>query len=372
MKLLIVVIAVVLMTWKVEANWVKEMENPGLYEGDMVLSPDQMKEVKQGTFTFSSTSKKNKLWPNGVVPYTVNSDLARESEFKREFDIAIAQYHKYTCLRFKKRTNEGGYINFYKGGGCSSPVGYGGRRNGVSLSKGCWWRTTIMHEIAHSLGFHHEQSRPDRDNYVKILTHNIHSGTEHNFRKQNSYDVDSKGTPYDYLSMMHYSWNAFGKDQRMTIQTKDQSMQYEIGQDEGFSHIDIEQINRLYGCTGTYPTLPPYVKPPPGCYDLGGACVKGAWEGNCNKREWKSYMHSKCRKSCKLCGGGPRPSGTPVTLPPWSEPTTKSTTKKTGGGGNCRDRVVDCQRLGKHRCTDSNPVWKDYMERNCKKYCNKC
>lgn len=43
----------------------------------MVLSPDQMKEVKQGTFTFSSTSKKSKLWPNGVVPYTVNSDLGK-------------------------------------------------------------------------------------------------------------------------------------------------------------------------------------------------------------------------------------------------------------------------------------------------------
>ena len=35
---------------------------------------------------------------------------------------------------------------------CSSPVGYTGTANRITLGRGCWWRSTIMHEIGHSLG----------------------------------------------------------------------------------------------------------------------------------------------------------------------------------------------------------------------------
>ena len=34
----------------------------------------------------------------------------------------------------------------------------------------------IVHEIAHSLGFFHEHSRPDRDQYVSVLWDNIEGG----------------------------------------------------------------------------------------------------------------------------------------------------------------------------------------------------
>ena len=76
-------------------------------------------------------------------------------------------------------------------------------------------------------------------------------GTEHNFKKQSSSSTNSVGTPYDYRSMMHYSWDAFSKNNRVTIQTKDPRYQYEIGVgqgDWGFSPIDVQQINKLYSC----------------------------------------------------------------------------------------------------------------------------
>ena len=58
------------------------------------------------------------------------------------------------------------------------------------------------HELLHAMGVFHEQSRMDRDKYVRILTQNIKSPFASQFRKhQNS---DTFGIPYDYKSIMHY------------------------------------------------------------------------------------------------------------------------------------------------------------------------
>ena len=57
---------------------------------------------------------------------------------------------------------------------CSSPVGYRyNRRNDISLGGGCQYLGTTMHEIGHSIGLYHEQSRPDRDKFVRIIWNNI-------------------------------------------------------------------------------------------------------------------------------------------------------------------------------------------------------
>ena len=46
----------------------------------------------------------------------------------------------------------------------------------MSIGRGCERKGIVMHEMFHALGRWHEQSRPDRDQFVRILTDNIRSG----------------------------------------------------------------------------------------------------------------------------------------------------------------------------------------------------
>ncbi|TOF77904.1 hypothetical protein CGJ15_26690, partial [Vibrio parahaemolyticus] len=89
----------------------------------------------------------------------------------------------------------------------------------------------------HALGFHHEQSRTDRDDYVTIMWENIESGYEHNFNKYSADVISGFGEDYDYGSVMHYSAYAFSANNEKTIVTLDPDAV--IGQREHLSEVDV-------------------------------------------------------------------------------------------------------------------------------------
>ena len=72
---------------------------------------------------------------------------------------------------------------------------------------GCWFEDTVVHEFIHAFGFHHEQVRPDRDNYVEIIYENIPGDKVHNFNLFTG--SHTYGVQYDGFSVMHYSSTAF-------------------------------------------------------------------------------------------------------------------------------------------------------------------
>lgn len=86
-------------------------------------------------------------------------------------------YHRYTCIRFKPYTGEeNDYIRITAGNsGCWSSVGRIGGRQDVNLQvPGCLTQKgTAIHELMHAVGFLHEHSRYERDDYVNILWQNI-------------------------------------------------------------------------------------------------------------------------------------------------------------------------------------------------------
>jgi len=299
------------------SEWAPAMENPGLYEGDMILDPEQLRAAQDGRLTYATTI--GKQWPGAIVYYDYKLDVQARPRAQQVIQQAIAEYHKKTCIRFKKRTTEPHYIQFHIGQGCSSYVGYGGGRKWpmpVSLAQGCWRKGIVIHELGHALGMFHEQSRPDRDEHVKINWQNIEKDMEFNFKKQKSSNIDSLGTVYDYASVMHYGQTAFGIKQNnkrlITIETIDSSKQSTIGNRIGLSPVDVLQINKLYKCKGTLPppstekpvvtenpsnTKKPVTVNPTDCKDSNERSCPG-WRSICVTHP---HIASICKKTCKLC-----------------------------------------------------------------------
>ena len=94
---------------------------------------------------------------------------------------------------------------------CWSYVGKQGGDQKISIGLSgqpfCKYLGVLLHELGHSLGFFHEQTRPDRDSYIQIVWENMIASAHLNFIRYSSYEINSLSIPYDYASIMHYPNN---------------------------------------------------------------------------------------------------------------------------------------------------------------------
>ncbi|KAK2707090.1 blastula protease 10-like [Artemia franciscana] len=227
------------------------------YVGDMVFN-------EESWLVFNSPVRKvifseQYRWPkdeNGdtILPYEIDSTFTGNIS---AIDSAISDWSEKTCVRFYELSDpnlpEGKnstWIKIQSSGPriCNSYVGkvLDGPQP-LNLGDGCDTKETATHEIGHALGFFHEHQRQDRNEYLKIFLSNVETDRENNFEIPNG--IDNFDVPYDYLSNMHYSWNAFGTDRsKPTMLPVDITKRYLLTSKNPLGHFDALAANRAFLC----------------------------------------------------------------------------------------------------------------------------
>ncbi|XP_006821240.1 protein SpAN-like [Saccoglossus kowalevskii] len=248
----------------------------GCFQSDIKLTKDQSETLR--AIELQTTQRRlgrrkaiavlARRWPDGIVPYEISSSSQVDTDAILE---AIDHWETNTCLEFPpyNSTVHTSWIRFIKDVGCWSYVGrVGGGYQNISIGFTCEMFGTIVHEIGHAIGFWHEHSRLDRDNYVTIHFENIETGAEHNFQKYSSLAGDSYNVTYDVGSIMHYGDKYFSKNNLTTITAINPAEQSIMGQRDSLSEADIQLAKLIYNC-------PPGLCTDNCIYDDDGDCDDG-------------------------------------------------------------------------------------------------
>jgi hypothetical protein len=217
--------------------------------GDMVLSGDAKDffladNATAAKFRAASTYGPHK-WPGNRLPFYIGNDVARDAATIRS---ALEDFQRKlgNCIQFIPLSSPSGdYVHVFNGGdgACFSNVGRTGGAQKLSIGQGCANSpATIQHEFMHALGFYHEQSRPDRDRYIKIDFDRTETPYCNNYMKC---QACTTVTPYNTKSIMQYPSHGFGCNGVPTIFTINNQM---IDYNHDVQATDIQNIKTLYGC----------------------------------------------------------------------------------------------------------------------------
>ncbi|MCR8854910.1 M12 family metallopeptidase, partial [Lysinibacillus fusiformis] len=212
-----------------------------IFEGDIILGTVEETENPSLARGIGITGNQYR-WPNGIIPYKIDPNLTNQ---QRVTD-AISHWENHTIIKFVQQTTETSYVTFRPSDVCSSSIGMRGGEQFINLGNACS-TGNVIHEIGHAVGLFHEQSREDRNNFVRINWDNIETGKEGNFQQE--IPISDDYGPYDYGSIMHYGTHFFSKNDLPTIEPLTSGVT--IGQRDRLSDGDIAAVYSLYKAVRT-------------------------------------------------------------------------------------------------------------------------
>ncbi len=232
-------------------EWLMEdREGLAVLEGDIVVGT-VAELTSPGLGIKSLQYLRARLWTNAVVPYVLAPDFPNRSVVL----AAMEDFHRSTPIKFVARSTEPDYLVFTL---TDNPAiggqSYYGRLGGpqplwLNRNTALWNKGVAIHELCHALTVAHEQSRADRDQFVRIERQNIEPGYAVNFDQLFS-DGRDVGA-YDYGSIMHYPRNAFGIRGRITLVPLQSGVT--IGQRNRLSARDIAGLAAIYAAEVSTP-----------------------------------------------------------------------------------------------------------------------
>lgn len=222
-------------------------EGQALYQEDILLGPATKPNGQRNTSFYIGN-----LWPGGVIPYEIDPSFPAAT--LAQLQQAITTWNAYgTPIHLQPRAGETDYARFVRStlntGVCSSAVGRRGGAQTVTLEDGCT-APPIIHEIGHTVGMWHEQSRIDRNFHVTVLYENIAKNYAGN------YSIESTGQDlggYEYGSSMHYRPFSFSVDGKLAIESVPPGIP--MGETSGMNAGDLDSVTRKYGGVPTQTTI---------------------------------------------------------------------------------------------------------------------
>jgi hypothetical protein len=152
---------------------------------------------------------------NLMIPYEIDSSFSTGDKNKIIESMDGMTELMGGCIEFKHDSGgmyPNGGVQFKNNqSGCWSYIGQittSGRQT-IHLGSGCVHQMIIEHEFLHALGIYHEQSRPDRDDWIVIHWDNIQSNYHSQYSAISSSGWANQNVDYDKESVMHYPWYGF-------------------------------------------------------------------------------------------------------------------------------------------------------------------